>query len=49
MANVNFNSNIKSNLNSVEKTALKDLKSNDNIVITKVDKDSHIVVIDKKQ
>ena len=39
LANVNFNStNFKSNLTQAEKTALKKLKSNEDITITKADK-----------
>lgn len=48
LANVNFNSNnIKSNLTSLEKAALNGLKSNDNIVIMKVDK-GRILILDRK-
>lgn len=49
IAYVNCNSNhTKSNLTSDEKTALNDLKTNDNIVITKAIKGGHIVPLDKK-
>lgn len=37
MGNINFNFNIKSNLTTVEKIALKDLKSNDYIIISKAE------------
>ena len=44
--NVNFNStNFKSNLTHAEKTALKELKSNEDIIITKADKGGQIVVV----
>ena len=45
---MNFTStNFKSNLTQAEKTALKELKSNENIIIIKADKEGEIVIIDK--
>ena len=48
LTNVKFNStNFKSNLTQGEKTALKELKSNDSTIKTQADKRGQFVILDK--
>lgn len=50
ITNVNFNSdNTKSNVTSLKKFALKDLKFNYSIVNKKIDKFSQILILDLKK